>query len=170
MKKKWRFEYLFNSSVVMAEQCTMQKYPLGLSNSPLPPTALHPPPFSPLAISQLFFCGFEDKFLITTLASGVSKPIVVWDLRRGAVQHDIPLFSPLGLAGHARHRLYLLLQNMRIPNWWCTYTISIRTRRVWWPRWRSDRAIRTFLRATTKPGFKAPLASSLSCHIQCSLW
>ena len=75
----------------MAEQCTMQKYPLGLSNSPLPPTALHPPPSSPLAISQLFFCGFEDKFLITTLASGASKPIVVWDLRRGAVQHDIPL-------------------------------------------------------------------------------
>ena len=101
---------------------TMQKYPFGLSNSPLPPTALHSPhprhspshssssaglktnsssPLSPAA------CRNPSSFGI----SGGEQSSTTFPSRRR------PLFSPLALAGHARHRLYLLLQNMRIPNW-----------------------------------------------------
>jgi len=72
-----------------------------------------------LVVSQLFFCGDEDDYLIATVSTDGDTStfhVIVWDLKRGVVCHkiQIPNNSILCTAngGQKHQHLYLLLKNI----------------------------------------------------------
>jgi len=80
------------------------------------------PSVTKLSVSRLFFCGAEDQYLVATLSSNtdggssssVSQPVVVWDLKRGVVCHNValPPNSVLctAIGGQQQRHLYLLVK------------------------------------------------------------